>query len=74
MFGNGDRGQRRHLAQHRAFVAGGDDGHGLRHIGPERILDEFAHFAATFADQRDHHLVEGVGARQHGKQRRLADA
>src|SRR5205823_2072635 len=36
--------------------------------------DEFAHLAAALADERDHHRVEALAARQHRQQRRLADA
>ena len=42
-------------------------------FGPERILEKFADFAAAFTHQRHHHDIEGVGARQHGEKRRLAD-
>ena len=74
MLGDGDGRKRRHLAQHRALVAGRNDGHRFLHMRAERILDEFAHFAATFADKGDHHLVEGVGSRHHRQQRRFANA
>jgi len=74
MLRDGDGGQRRHLAQHRAFVAGGDDRHGLGEIVAERILDEFAHFSTALAHQRDDDLVEGIRPRQHRQKRRLADA
>ncbi|MNE40037.1 hypothetical protein D3C80_1340220 [compost metagenome] len=72
MFGNGDRGKRRHLAQHRAFIAGGDNGDGLAHVFAHRVFDELAHFASAFADQRNHHLVEGVGLGEHRQQRGFA--
>ncbi len=74
VLGDRDGGKRRHFPEHRAFVTGGDDGDRFGEVVAERILDEFAHLAPALADQRDHHLVEGVGTRQHGKQRRLTDA
>ncbi len=74
VLGNGDRGQRRHLAQHRAFIACGNHGNRFGQVFAERVLDEFAHFTAAFADQRDDDLVEGIGTRQHRQQRGLADA
>ena len=68
MLGDGHGRQRRHLAQHRAFIAGRHHGDRLGQVFTERILDEFAHFTATFADQRDDHLVEGVGTGKHRQQ------
>ena len=67
MLGDGDGRQRRHLAKHRALVAGCDDGDRLPHIAAERILDEFAHLAAALADKRNDDLVEGIGAGEHGE-------
>ena len=40
----------------------------------ERVVEEFAHLAAAFADERDHHRVEIGRARQHRQQGRFADA
>ncbi len=74
MFGDRHRGQRCHLPKHGTLVAGSDHGDGFREIAAERVFDEFAHLTAALAHQRDHHFVEGVGPRQHGEQRRLADA
>ena len=75
MLGDAHRGVRRAPAHHGALVAGGDDGDGLGHaLRADRVFEEFAHLAAAFADQRDDHRVEGIGAGQHGEQRRLADA
>ena len=75
MLGDAHGGVGRAPAHHGALVAGGDDGDGLGHaVVADRVLEEFAHLAAALADQRDDDGVEGVGAGEHGEQRRLADA
>ncbi len=73
MLRNRHRHKRRHLAQHRALVTGGDDGNRLGHMLAKRVLDEFAHLATTLAHERDDNLVERICTRQHRQEGRLAD-
>jgi hypothetical protein len=62
-------------AEQRRVVAGRDDHHAPpQPLGAEAIFQEFLHFAAALADQRDHGHVRArvLGDRRH--QRALADA
>ena len=74
IFRDAHRRLRRQAAHHRAFIAGGDHGDGVLALLLERVLQEVAHLASALADQRDDGSVEAAGAREHGEQRRLADA
>ncbi len=66
--------RRREAAHHRAFVAGGDHRDRRLPIGGERVIEEFAHLSAAFADERDDDGVEVRRAGEHRQQRRFADA
>ena len=74
ILGDGHRGVGREPAHHRALVAGGDHHHRLVAVRAQRLLQELAHLAAPFADERDHHRVDGLRGREHRDQRRLAHA
>ena len=74
IFGDRHRGLRREAPHHRAFVAGRNDGDRQLAVVAERVVEKLAHLAAALADQRDDHGVEIRRAREHGEQRRFADA
>ena len=46
----------------------------LQAFSAQRVLDEFANLAATFADQADHDHIRFRAPREHRHDRRLADA
>ena len=54
-------------AHHRALVAGRDDGDRMRTHGAQRIVEEFAHLAASLpgpdGTQADHEATYGLAAR-----------
>ena len=75
MFGHGHGGERRLPAQQRRRIGGGDDDHRAGQPGLAQIvLDELPHLASALPDQGEHGDIAGGMPRQHGEQRRLADA
>ena len=75
VLGDGRRAIRGAQPHQRRTVRGRDDDHGaLEASRPEVVLEERAHFAAAFADQREHDDVGLGAARHHAEQRALADA
>ncbi len=61
--------------QQRGRIGGGRHDHRAgQAVRAQLVLQELAHLAATLADESEHRHVAGGVARQHGKQRRLADA